>query len=419
MLIQIDLPFPMPVHLTASQVNVSRCTFCCSELNAATKSEECSIELDYNVICANCVTPITYDEYTLSVLDTAQSKLASKKRASTTRNSNKKRSRIEDDEFLVSKEKRVKYFQSRDSAARTAMDCMHQAVGLQHARRALRSSKEAALDDLSAAFDFDETGSALLLELKENSKATEGHISAGSSHGGGATSSSDSPVAHSMALRQQTLGWEPLRIITSPYEKPSTPELASGPNTHDFLLACYRDGIYPSPVLPMNSGAAAPSTGAGIFDQHVFTHNSLHGEAAASYSTGTEVDAGDDAAGADSTVQVPVISCLTAGMTFAASTALELKSSPKSDRHRSGSPCTRTLHHTDEAHPGNVSMGNENDTTDAASAEPSKKHLAPLSQSPTPPQQQQQQQQQQSPLPSFGYDELQQLLTHLLCDARD
>jgi len=417
MLIQIDLPFPMPVHLTASQVNVSRCTFCCSESTAATKSEVCSIEMDYNVICANCITSITYDEYTLSVMDTAQSKLTSKKRASTTRNSNKKRSRTEDDEFLISKEKRGKYFQSRDSAARTAMDCMHQAVGLQHARRALRSSKEAALDDLSSAFDFDETGSALLLELKENSKSTEGHGSVGSSHSGGASSSnSDLPMTHYTALRQQqTMGWEPLRIITSPYEKASTPELASGPNTHDFLLACYRDGIYPSPVVP---SPAAPSTGAGIFDQHLLAQNSLHGEATASYSAGTEVDAGDEAAGADLAVPVPgtrAISCLTVGMTFAASTTLELKSSPIGDGHRSGSPCTRTLHHIDEAAPGHVG----NDTTDAETAKPSKELLVPLSLSPPPLPQQQQQQQQRSPLPSFGYDELQQLLTHLLCDARD
>eukprot|EP01032_Pedospumella_encystans_P008978 gene8978-10598_t len=400
MLIQIDLPFPMPAHLTALQVNVSRCTFCYSDLDATSKSEECSLEMDHCVVCANCVSPITYDDYTLSVMDTAHSKLASKKRTSTARTSTKKRSRVEDDEFVTSREKRGKYCHSRgDSAARTAMNCMHQAVGLQHARRALRSCKEAALDDLSAAFDFDETGSALLLELKENSKVVEGQGSV-CSHG-----SSDLPVEHCAAPPQhQASVWEPLRIITSPYEKASTPELASGPNTHDFLLACYRDGIYPSPDM---SSAAASSAGvAGLFGRTFFTHNPLHQETMASHSAGTEVDAGDEAATDLAVPGTHSLSCSAADMS-SNNAALERKSSPNC----SSSPSRHTQNDTYQTAASPLAHG----------AEPPEGlllTLAPLS--PTPQQQQQQQQQQRSPaLPSFGYDELQQLLTHLLCDARD
>ena len=409
MLIQIDMPFPMPAHLTDLQVNVSRCTFCSSDLDAASKSEGCSLEMDRCVVCTNCVSPITYDDYTLSVMNTAHSKLASKKRASTARNSTKKRSRVEDDEFVTSREKRGKYFHSRgDSAARTAMDCMHQAVGLQHARRALRSCKEAALDDLSAAFDFDETGSALLLELKENSKVVEGQ---GSVCSHGSSSSSDLPVAPCAAPQQhQASVWEPLRIITSPYEKASTPELASGPNTHDFLLGCYRDGIYPSPDM---SSAAASSAGvAGTF----FAHHSLLEETTACYSAGTEVDAADLAVlGAHS------LSCSAADMS-SNNAELEHKSSPVGDgcMNCSSSPSRHTLNDTYQ--PATLSpLAHASHCTESC-AEPSEGlllALAPLLPSPQQQQQQQQQQQRSPALPSFGYEELQQLLTHLLCDARD
>ena len=398
----------MPAHLTALQVNVSRCTFCSSDLDAAPKSEECSLEMDRCVVCTNCVSPITYDDYTLSVMDTAHSKLASKKRASTARNSTKKRSREEDDEFVTSREKRGKYFHSRgDSAARTAMDCMHQAVGLQHARRALRSCKEAALDDLSAAFDFDETGSALLLELKENSKVMEGQGSV-CSHGSG-SSSSDLPVAPCAAPQQhQASVWEPLRIITSPYEKASTPELASGPNTHDFLLACYRDNIYPSPDM---SSAAASSAGvAGTF----FTHHSLLEETTACYSAGTEVDAGDESASADLAVLgTHSLSCSAADMSLN-NAALDHKSSPVGDgcMNCSGSPSRQPQNDTYQTATSPLAHASHCCESSAEPPDGLLLTLAPLSPSP--------QQQQRSPaLPSFGYDELQQLLTHLLCDARD
>lgn len=410
----------MPAHLTALQVNVSRCTYCCSDLDAASKSEECSLEIRHCVVCANCVSPITYDDYTLSVMDTAHSKVASKKRASTARNSTKKRSRAEDDESVTSREKRGKYFHSRgDSAARTAMDCMHQAVGLQHARRALRSCKEAALDDLSAAFDFDETGSALLLELKENSKIMEGQGSV-CNHGSISSSSSDLLMAHCAAPQHQASIWEPLRIITSPYEKASTPELASGPNTHDFLLACYRDGIYPSPVV---SSPAAPSAGAArLFGHTFFAHHSLLEETTASYSAGTEVDAGDEAAAADLAVPgTHSLPCSAADMS-SNNAALEHKSSPVSDgcMNCSSTPSRHTQNDTYQTASSPLAHASHCTIAAQSCAEPPEGlllTLAPLSPS---PQQQQQQQQQRSPaLPSFGYDELQQLLTHLLCDARD
>lgn len=423
MLVHIELPFPMPVHLTAMQVNVARCTVCSSELSGKLDAQESCADVGRYVTCAYCVSPITYDEYSLSVLDSAQSKLASKKRSSTARNSSKKRCRTDDDVFVASREKRGRFHHLHDVEARTAMDCMHQAVGLQHARRALRSSKEAALDDLSAAFDFDEAGSALLLELKENSKVVVSDPHGLDSSTGGVELSAlqvELRETTHMTQQQQASVCEPLRIVTSPfpYEKSSTPELASGPNTRDFLLACYRDGIYPSPVVP---SAAAPWSGSGVCG-HTFlaTCPSSYGERMVSYSAGTEVDAGADAAGELGADHALSSSCRPAGEPFAVvnDAGLEIKSDMLNERlvGNCTSPSAAALQPS-QVVDVTVPVTSTADTGRAEEicGEPTKLLATPLSQTPT----QQQQVQQQSPLPSFGYDELQQLLTHLLYEARD
>lgn len=306
--IQIQLPYPMPFHLRNMQKEVTVCELCVERTdeqsdteilpNAASVSDAGN---HFFLECARCIRSISYETYARSIL-LAQSKTMCKKRASTARCASRKRSRVDDDDDDFSHSSGSKRSRNGDSGEYNPMDCMHKAVGLQHARRALRSSREAAANELSS-FDFDEAGSALLLEIKESVQTrADGDGGAGlleTFHVGMGEALPTHGNDHRMARNESGLN-----IATSPYaysgsessfDPYAVPHASPGASAslQEFLAACYRDGIYPSPIMHLPASFPVVVTN----EAHVKNAQSrpIRGSSLScvGISAGTEVDGSD------------------------------------------------------------------------------------------------------------------------------
>eukprot|EP00128_Syssomonas_multiformis_P009490 Colp12_sorted_trinity150504_noHs@1839 len=303
--VQVFLPFQMPTHLENMRKVCEECRMCSVSQNARAGSSQVR-EFEDNFCfaeCSRCIRHMSFDEFARSLVTAASHKIVSKKHSVSGRTGFRKRPMTDEDEYLLAgSTKRHREQQACEDYS--PMDCMHRAVGLQRAQRVLRSSKEAALEELSSSFDFDEAGSALLLELKENKKIKHGQEGndrgeerGEESDGGVGELAGDCQGLHSVTqtpliVSADPLACDKLHITTSPfaYEKRSSPEYLVGMDTptgpmHDLLYSCYRDGIYPSPVL---HHCPCPSTSASLGDMFQSNNQDIDNACAS-----TEVDAGE------------------------------------------------------------------------------------------------------------------------------
>lgn len=320
---------------TSQHVLENACTCLASLNDILTCESEGGTSKSYRA-CGDCgykVTFIDYDEYLRTIRGTAKS---AKRRNSVSSVNTRKRARA--DNPSNSDAKKVKASDDNYDAYEP-MRRMYEAVELQRSERPVRATRSTVASavtsqlDSAAACDY-ESDSALLLGMKKDCRVRSLSQETGDSsqqmqeeHGmngyESASSSSDQSThsayfassfaapsernldinAYTMPLRDTYLQ-APLHIATSPYRSgdlttgaylltrcasPDTnldytypaPELhepgshyataggedsvcagspgdpSDGAALRDFLAACYRDGMYPSPIAPGDSGAAA------------------------------------------------------------------------------------------------------------------------------------------------------------------
>jgi len=393
---QVLPPFQMPTHLENLRKVCAGCKVCSLSPN---KNESCKDEV-FLIECSRCIRNIGFDDFATSLLTGTAANTTGKKRTGSSPFGIRKRTMEDEDDYLVTaRAKRCP--EPRSDADYSPMDCMHQAVGLQNARRVLRSSKEAALEEISSSFDFDDAGSALLLELKETMNADQGagdtsrcDFAAGFEPALGCPTVVDLGAAASNCLSTNPdilPAHDSLRITTSPfaYEKRGSPEhqlemdTPSGPMP-DLLFSCYRDGIYPSPVMPFPPSAT-------LRGSTCLTPNGGDSEEKLDCSeiacAGTEVDT----SGVEPLTRYQVASHLLYGPLGVSLGTLTSKFAEGEQFQSCSVP-----------RPGSDADCNGNTV------------------GPSPPQRAEQQGQGDGVQPLvLAYDELQQLLTHLLAEAHD
>lgn len=412
---QMLLPFRMPTHMENLRKVRAGCKLCFLSPNT---NQSCDDEVSF-VECSRCISNIEFDEFATSLLTGISAKTAGKKRSASGLSGVRKRAMEDEDDYLVTARAK-RCLEPRSTADYSPMDCMHQAVGLQNARRVLRSSKEAALEEISSSFDFDDAGSALLLELKETMKVDQEASDASSS--ASADSFKPSMGCYTVADAGRTTSSYPctnldaphtrddLRIITSPftYEKRSSPEDQldmDTPSGHmqDFLYSCYRDGIYPSPVMPYPPSATlrgsayltpnGPRLSGGDRED-----KSDSSEAACA---GTEVDTG----GAEQFTRNTDTSHLPGGLL---EVSLEAPTTKLAEHQQSSAAHGEQFFRESRLQPYSV-PGTDSDAAGNGDGNTVV----------TSPQQGCEQHGAGGQPMVLAYDELQQLLTHLLAEARD
>lgn len=422
-IVQILLPFQMPPHLENLREVCTECNICSpsstSAQNYGSKTESFFAE------CARCIRNTGFEEFLTALLNSTSAKTVGKKRSGSGSSAFRKRIGASEDDDNVFAGKSKRHREQQGTTGYSPMDCMHQAVGLQNARRVLRSSKEAALEDMSSSsFDFDDAGSALLLELKEIVKVDQD--GSGSRFDADAKAVEGRPGDRVQILAPPTNSEYPpvhdsLHIITSPfaYEKRSSPEhrlsmdtptgTGTGGPMQDLLFSCYRDGIYPSPVVPFHSSASLLGS---IFQSHHSPLQSKDGREGnvdtATGCAGTEMDTGEEQGFAHNPLppreelsEAKAIKHIgpiqTAGNLQGESSSggQHFREADAQLRAHRGCPSPQQIAYPDSSSPLRLSAGS------AITVPPSAEHES-------------------GGLPLvLAYDELQQLLTHLLAEPRD
>jgi hypothetical protein len=267
-LTQILLPYPMPNHLENDSDVVSSCANCseeslvyCLDTEHSTQRTQPLRENGCYEVCRGCVNLIAYSEYLDSVLDDSMHKPAKRRCRGKAEYSGKRYKRARTHSPYYPGPRASSRVAAAAALACAAVsypeDCAADSALLLGMKRA-RVDRQGFSDVSATSSDADSNGSAE--QQPDDSSGSAAYHHTDTVHGNPYATlfpptRADSPDLFLQERNPEVGCGGGLTIATTGYDAaPANGEvitLSDGRSLHDFLVSCYRDGIYPSPAACM------------------------------------------------------------------------------------------------------------------------------------------------------------------------